>query len=162
MEARNDSEQDDYSSGWAHLKLHGGLRLPSIKKKKLAIQRTAPFRIIEAVGKRALRLDLPANLKIYNVISKAHLVPARALGEDPYKRVAQPPPPNIIDGESKYKVEQILSDWMVRGKRKYLVRFKGYGPEDDWEYNSEGLEHCQGLLREYSKITRRGGLSVEN
>ena len=32
MESRNDPDldQDDYSSGWAHLKLHNGLMLPSI------------------------------------------------------------------------------------------------------------------------------------
>ena len=161
MESRNDSEtdQDDYSSGWAHLKLHGGLMLPSIKKKKLAIQRTAPFKILETVGKRALRLDLPANLKIHNVISKVHLVPAKAPGEDPYERVAQPPPPDIIDGESEYEVEQVLSERLVRGKCKYLILFNGYGPEDDWEYNSEDLEHCQELLEEYRNRTHRGGLS---
>ena len=67
------------------MKLHGGLTLLLIKKKKLAIQQTALFKIIEAVGSRALWLDLPNNLKINNVISKTYLVLARALGEDLYE-----------------------------------------------------------------------------
>ena len=155
MESRNDadSDQDDYSSGWAHLKLHDGLTLPSIRKKKLAIQRTTPFKIIGAIGTRALRLDLLANLKINNVISKAHLVPAKAPGDDLYERAKLPPPPDIVDGESEYEVEHILSDRLVRGRRKYLVRFKGYGPEDDYEYDTEGLEHYKDLLEEYQAKT---------
>src|SRR5438046_7722763 len=109
----------------------------------------APFKIIDTVGKRALCLDLPANLKINNVISKAHLMPAKAPGNDPYGRAKLPPLLDIINGESEYEVEQILSDHLVHGKRKYLVRFKGYGPEDDYEYDTEGLEHCKDLLGEY-------------
>ena len=50
-------------------------------------------------GLLALRLDLLANLKIYNVISKAHLVLAKVPSEDPYRRAAQPTQPDIIDGE---------------------------------------------------------------
>src|SRR5438045_3332952 len=109
----------------------------------------APFKIIDAVGKRALHLDLPANLKINNVISKAHLTPAKAPGNDPYGRAELLPPLDIIDGELEYEVKQILSDCLVYGKCKYLVRFKGYGPEDDYEYDTEGLEHCKDLLGEY-------------
>ena len=109
----------------------------------------ALFKIIDAVGKRALHLDLPANLKINNVISKAHLTPAKAPGDDPYGQAELPPLPDIIDGELEYEVKQILSDHLVCGKRKYLVRFKGYGAEDDYEYDTEGLEHCKDLLGEY-------------
>ena len=109
----------------------------------------ALFKIINAIGKRALCLDLPANLKINNVISKAHLMPAKAPGDDPYRRAELLPLLDIIDGELEYEVKQILSDHLVCGKRKYLVQFKGYGPEDDYEYDTEGLEHCKDLLGEY-------------
>ena len=134
--------------------------LLSIKKKKLAIQRTALFKIIEVVGSRALWLDLPNNLKINNVISKTHLVPTRAPSKDPYERTTQPLPPNIINKESKYKVKQILSNRLVCRKHKYLVRYKGYGPEDNYEYNSKGLEHYQELLYEYCSQTHYNNLAT--
>ena len=101
------------------------------------------------VGKQALQLDLPQNMGIHNVISKAHLVPTKAPGDDPYRQAMQLPPPDIINSELEYKVEQILSDCLVHGRRKYLVHYKGYSPEDDYKYNSEGLGHCQELLEEY-------------
>ena len=68
------------------------------------------FRIIKAIRKRALRLDLPSNLKIYNIISKTHLVLAKALSKDPYKQTLQPPLANIINNKLEYKVKQILSN----------------------------------------------------
>jgi hypothetical protein len=123
--------------------------LPSIQKKKLAIQRTTPFRIINAVSTRALRLDLLANLKIYNVISKAYLALAKAPGDNPYERAKLLLLLDIVNKESKYKVKQILSNRLVQGKRKYLVWFKGYSPKDNYKYNTEGLEHCRDLLEEY-------------
>ena len=142
------------------MKLHKGLMLLSIKKKKLAIQRTALFKIIEVVGSRALWLDLPNNLKINNVISKTYLVLVRAPSEDPYKQTTQPLPLDIINREFEYKVEWILFDWLVRGKRKYLVCYKGYRPKDDYEYDSKGLEHCQELLNKYCSQTHCNNLAT--
>ena len=68
------------------MKLYGDLTLLLIKKKKLAIQRTTLFKIIKAIGSRALWLDLSNNLKINNVISKTYLVLARAPSKDPYEQ----------------------------------------------------------------------------
>ena len=90
-------------------------------------------------------MDLLANLKIYNVISKAHLVPVKALSNNLYRQAKLLPLLDIVNGELEYKVKQILSNHFVQGQCKYLVQFKGYRLKDNYKYNTEDLEHCQDL-----------------
>jgi len=42
-----------------------------------------------------------------------------------------PPKLVIIKGEEKFEVEKILNKRMIRGKEKFLVRWKGYTVEED-------------------------------
>ena len=43
-----------------------------------------------------------------------------------------PPPPLVIcDGIEEYEVKKILDSRIFRGKVEYLVRWKGYGVEED-------------------------------
>ena len=38
------------------------------------------------------------------------------------------------DDEAEYEVEKLLADRVIRGRRQYLVHWKGYGDfEDSWE-----------------------------
>ncbi|KNZ71900.1 hypothetical protein J132_05174, partial [Termitomyces sp. J132] len=48
----------------------------------------------------------------------------------PGQRPSQPPPVKVED-EYHYEVNEILDSRIVRGRLQYLVRWKGYGPEDD-------------------------------
>jgi len=46
-----------------------------------------------------------------------------------------PPPPELIDGEEEYVVEEILDSRMFRQKLQYMVKWEGYGIENNsWEY----------------------------
>jgi len=46
--------------------------------------------------------------------------------------VQPPPPPELIDGELEYEVEQIIS--FDAKRKKYLVKWLGYGHENNtWE-----------------------------
>ena len=48
------------------------------------------------------------------------------------------PPPVLVDGEEEYEVEEILDSKMFRGKLRYKIKWKGYGPEhNNWEYATE-------------------------
>jgi hypothetical protein len=42
-----------------------------------------------------------------------------------------PPPPEIIGGEERYKVEEVIDSRMRGRKLQYLVRWKGYGHEEN-------------------------------
>ncbi|KNZ75366.1 hypothetical protein J132_03497, partial [Termitomyces sp. J132] len=51
----------------------------------------------------------------------------------PGQRPSRPPPVKVED-KYHYEVDEILDSWVVRGRLQYLVRWKGYGPEDNtWE-----------------------------
>ncbi|KAF8752081.1 hypothetical protein RHS01_08076 [Rhizoctonia solani] len=96
----------------------------------------------------AYRLKLPATLKIHNVfyvglLSKSHKSPSQPFPDQP--------PPETIEGEEEYEVEQILDSKRQQGKWFYLIKWKGYGPEDNsWE-PEELLEHSQEEINRFNK-----------
>jgi len=60
-----------------------------------------------------------------------------------------PEPPELIDGEEEYIVEEVLSSRMFQRKLQYLVKWEGYGVEDNtWEY-SENLNNAQEKVVEF-------------
>ena len=61
------------------------------------------------------------------------------------------PKPVIIEGEEEFEVEKILNKRMVRGKEKFLVRWKGYTAEEDTWENKENLENMKELVEEFKK-----------
>jgi len=64
------------------------------------------------------------------------------------------PKPVIIEGEEEFEVEKILNKRMVRGKEKFLVRWKGYTAEEDTWENKENLENVKELVEEFEKEYR--------
>ena len=61
------------------------------------------------------------------------------------------PQPVIIEGEEEWEVERILNKRKVRGKDKYLVRWKGFTAEGDTWKSRENLENAGDLLREFEE-----------
>jgi len=103
--------------------------------KKLSHRHLGPYPVVCRVGSNAYCLLLPPSMSrlhpVFNVI-KLTLAPT-----DPITgRHAPPlPPPELIDGEEEYVVEEILNSRMFRRKLQYLVKWEGYGVENNtWEY----------------------------
>ncbi|KAF8751559.1 hypothetical protein RHS01_08346 [Rhizoctonia solani] len=119
---------------------------------KLDPKRLGPFKVIEKISSHAYRLELPETLKIHNVfyvglLSKSH--------ESPSQPFPEQPPPETIEGEEEYKVEQIIDSKRQRGKWFYLIKWKGYGPEDNsWE-PEELLEHSQEEIKRFNQARLR-------
>jgi len=61
------------------------------------------------------------------------------------------PKPVIIKGEEEFEVEKILNKRMVRGKEKFLVRWKGYTAEEDTWENKKNLENAKELVEEFER-----------
>ncbi|QRW18530.1 Retrotransposable element Tf2 protein [Rhizoctonia solani] len=107
---------------------------------KLDPKRLGPFKITKKISSHVYHLELPETLKIHNVfyiglLSKSHKSPSQPFPDQP--------PPETIEGEEEYKVEQIIDSKRQKGKWFYLIKWKGYGPEDNsWE-PEELLEHSQ-------------------
>ena len=116
---------------------------------KLSERRSRPFEIIEKIGTHAYRLKLPSQWKtVHPVFHVSKLEPYQ---EDPDNPNFSLPPPDIIEGEPKWEVEDISASKMFHNKLRYLVKWKGWPSSDNsWEPR-ENLENSPELLEEFHK-----------
>ena len=121
------------------------IRLPC-PSKKLAPKFMGPFPVKRKINLASYELSLPNSLKIHPVFHVSLLKPA---APDPFpNRGSKPPEPVQIDGCEEYVVEIILDCRKRQGQNQFLVKWKGYGPEDNsWE--PEGNLHAKKLLRAF-------------
>jgi hypothetical protein len=94
------------------------------------------------------QLGLPPSWKIFNTFHASLLSPYRetTLHGPNYLE----PPPDLIDGEEEYEVEQVLDQRTHgRGKKKqYLIKWKGYSPaHNSWENATD--VHAPELVTEF-------------
>jgi hypothetical protein len=114
------------------------LQLKTVGTRKLLPKFVGPFEIVARVGKVAYRLKLPEVMKCHDVFHVSLIAPYRSAlttsGADKYGRFVAPPLPLEVDGELEYHVEAILDDAQRYGKKWYLVKWLGFGPEhNSWE-----------------------------
>jgi len=63
----------------------------------------------------------------------------------------QAPPPEIIDDQEEYEVEEILDAKYFRRTLKYLVKWKGYDYKNNsWE-PEENLQNAQEALSDFKR-----------
>eukprot|EP00877_Chromochloris_zofingiensis_P011940 jgi/Chrzof1/69/Cz01g02140.t1 len=108
------------------------LNIRAVGSRKLWPKYIGPFPILEKIGKVAYKLELPSTMQVHPIFHVSLLKRYRDDGNH------HPPPPEVVDGADEYEVEKILGHKEVkvgRGKvRKYLVKWHGYGPEENtWE-----------------------------
>jgi hypothetical protein len=98
-----------------------GYKATEIVSPKLGPQRAGPFRVLEMVGENACRVDIPADWKIWPVISLRNLTKAPD-GPDPYTRLAtslgRPTEP-------EKEPEVILDSRFYKGKQEYWLKWQG-------------------------------------
>ena len=72
------------------------------------------------------------------------------------QRLSPPPSPlKFVDGQVEYEVERVLDHREVRGRRQYLLQWKGT-PDSSWEWE-ENLSGCLQLLRGYLRRIGESG-----
>ena len=116
--------------------------------KKLDSKRAGPFPILAKVSTHAYRLQLLKSMRgIHDVF---HVLLLEKVHEDVFPQRQQPPPPPIeIDGEQVYEVTDILDSRRRGRKVLYLIRWEGYGPEDDTWEPIESLSGSKELLEDF-------------
>ena len=58
------------------------------------------------------------------------------------------PPPELINGEEEYQIEEIIDERINRRKKQYLVKWLGY-PVSENSWVDEKDIHADKLLEEY-------------
>ncbi|CAJ0926531.1 unnamed protein product, partial [Ranitomeya imitator] len=100
-----------------------------------------PYKISEVINPVSFRLALPASFAIHNVFHRSLLRRYVA----PVVPSVDPPAPVLVEGELEYVVEKILDSRISRRKLQYLVKWKGYGQEENsWVFASD--VHAADLL----------------
>jgi hypothetical protein len=119
------------------------IRTPS---RKLSPQRYGPFEILQQISPVAYCIQLPQTWQIYNVFHIDLLIPH--CETEAYGTAYSQPPPELIDGDEEYKVEEIITHRTYKCKKQYLVKWVGYpASENSWVYKAD--LHAPELLADY-------------
>jgi len=93
------------------------------RTEKLIERFVGPYKIKKIVSSNTVELELPSTVKIHPVVNVSRI--CRYVGQVERQKKEQPLL-IIIKGEEEWEVERILNKRQVRGKDKYLVRWKGF------------------------------------
>jgi len=118
------------------------------RTEKLTERFVGPYRIKKIVSSNAIELELPSTVKIHSVVNVSRI--RRYVGQVEGQKKEQPLPV-IIEGEEEWEVERILNKRRVRGKDKYLVRWKGFMAESDTWEGRENLKNAKEAIGEFEK-----------
>lgn len=120
----------------------------SCPSRKLGPRFIGPFKIKRVVNPVAFELSLPSSYRIHPVFHTSLLKPVTPSSFPGREKL--PPPPINIEGEDEFEVEAIMDCRRRGGHIQYLVKWKGYPPEDNsWEPSSN--IHAPRLIQTFHK-----------
>ena len=151
MQDRKRRKGEEYKIGDAVLLSTKDLKwqMKGRRSEKLTERFVGPYKVKGIVSSNVIELELPSSIKIHPVVnvSRVRLYKPQVEGQ---KKI--PPKPVIIEGEEEFKVEKIINKRTIRGKEKFLVRWKGYMAEEDTWESRENLENAKKLVEEFEKV----------
>jgi hypothetical protein len=110
-----------------------------------------PYKVIAQVGTHAYRLQLPRSMsRVHPVVHVSELKEYHPPLQDSVPaQLHDRPPPDIIDGQPEFEVEDILDSRTFRRQHQYLVKWKGYPDYDaTWE-PAYCLTNCDEIMKKY-------------
>ena len=118
------------------------------RTEKLTERFIGPCKVKSIVSTNAIELELPSTIKIHPVVNVSRVRRYTSQVEGQKKEMPQPV---VIEGEEEWEVEKIMNKRRVRGRDKYLVRWKGCTAEEDTWESRENLKNARDLVEEYEK-----------
>lgn len=141
--------------------------------KKLGDKRFGPVEVLKKIGTSAYKLKIPRGWKIHDVFNEVLLTKYHE-PEFPSQKKEPPPLPDLIDDQEEFEVEAILGSKKktpLNVQKKmgytsgiwYLVRWKGYGPDDDsWVQLENVQNNSWELINEFhEKHPRSAGKKIQ-
>jgi len=147
---RRRGEVNDYRVGDLVMLSTKDLKYQMVGRRieKLTERFVGPYKIKKIVLSNAVELELPSTVKIHPIVNVSRI--RQYVGQVEGQRKEQPAPV-IIEGEEEWEVERILNKRRVRGKNKYLVRWKEFTAElDTWE-GRKNLKNVQEAIEEFER-----------
>jgi len=91
-------------------------------------------------------LDFPNCPNVFPTFHMSQIIPFIENDATLFRsRQLSKPPPIIIDEEEEYFIDKIIDERKFRRGMQYLVRWSGYGPEDDRWLPTSALKDCEAL-----------------
>ena len=118
------------------------------RSEKLTEWFVGPYKVKSIISANTVELQLPPTVHIHPVVnvSKLQMYKPQVEGQKATK-----PAPVIVEGEEEFEVEKILNKRKIRGRDKFLVRWKGYMAEaDTWE-DRGNLKNTGKLVEEFER-----------
>jgi transposase InsO family protein len=116
--------------------------------KKLDHKRHGPFAILKKVSTHAYKIELPSSMKGIHDVFHVSLLEPVAKEYYPSRQLPKPPPVETEGDGDEYEVADILDSRRRRGKVEYLIRWEGYGPEDDSWLTPDDLQGSRELVED--------------
>jgi hypothetical protein len=115
---------------------------------KLDYKLIEPYPILERVGSKAYKLDLPPSIKIHPVFYLSLLEPTTT--NSPIPGHIQPPPLAIIvNTQEEWEIEEIMDSRQYHRKLQYRVRWKGYHDEDKTWYPTSNFQNSPNAIKHF-------------
>jgi hypothetical protein len=115
---------------------------------KLDHKQIGPYAILERVGSRAYKLDLPATVKLHPVFHISLLEPTTSTEPIPGHQ-QPPPPPVIINDQQEWEVEEIIDSRRHRNRIQYRVKWTGFHDPDKTWYSASNFENSPNAIRQF-------------
>ena len=114
--------------------------------RKLTERYVGLYEIEEVVSSNAVKLQLPASMRIHLVINVSQIVWYKEQVKGQKKEEGKP---IKVEGAEEWEVERILNKKKIRGVEKYLVRWKEFTAEGDTWERKENLKNAGEALEEF-------------
>ena len=147
------SDVDEYRVGDLVILSTKDLKYQMVGRRieKLTERFVGPYRVKKIVSSNAIELELLSTVKIHPVVNVSRV--RKYVGQVEGQK--KEPLPVIIEGEEEWEVERILNKRRIRGKDKFLVRWKGFTAESDTWEGRENLKNAQDAIEEFEREYRR-------